>query len=79
MQRNAVDKRTCRHLRAYLGTEFENDRIDFDPEEKPNPSRAQKHKNVAVLLAHKYTEGVDPTGWWLSEKLDGVRAFWDGK
>ena len=22
---------------------------------------------------------VDPTGWWISEKLDGVRAFWDGK
>ena len=22
---------------------------------------------------------LDPTGWWLSEKLDGVRAYWDGK
>ena len=21
----------------------------------------------------------DPTGWWMSEKLDGVRAHWDGK
>ena len=21
---------------------------------------------------------MDPTGWWLSEKLDGVRAYWDG-
>ena len=19
------------------------------------------------------------TGWWISEKLDGVRAYWDGK
>jgi DNA ligase-1 len=21
----------------------------------------------------------DPTGWWASEKLDGVRAYWSGK
>lgn len=31
-----------------------------------------------VLLAHKW-ENEDPTGWWMSEKLDGVRAWWDGK
>ena len=22
---------------------------------------------------------IDPTGWYISEKLDGIRAFWDGK
>uniref|UniRef100_A0A7S3Z9H8 RanBP2-type domain-containing protein n=1 Tax=Lotharella globosa TaxID=91324 RepID=A0A7S3Z9H8_9EUKA len=45
----------------------------------------------AVMLAHKWTnpsEGetkkgtkgvaVDPTGWHMSEKLDGLRAYWDG-
>ena len=21
----------------------------------------------------------DPTGWIMSEKLDGIRAYWDGK
>ncbi len=21
----------------------------------------------------------DPTGWWVSEKLDGVRAYWNGQ
>ena len=26
-----------------------------------------------VLLAETWTEDVDPTGWWMSEKLDGVR------
>jgi DNA ligase 1 len=30
------------------------------------------------LLAHKWTD-EDPTGWWVSEKLDGIRAWWDGK
>lgn len=29
------------------------------------------------MLASKW-EGEDPTGWWMSEKLDGVRAWWTG-
>lgn len=33
-----------------------------------------------VLLAHSFEDSdVDPTGWWVSEKLDGVRAYWDGR
>lgn len=34
-----------------------------------------------VLLAHKFDdfEDLDPTGWWYSEKLDGVRAWWNGE
>ena len=32
-----------------------------------------------VLLAHKWETDHDPTGWWMSEKLDGVRAYWDGE
>jgi DNA ligase-1 len=32
-----------------------------------------------LLLAHVWTTAADPTGWWMSEKLDGVRAYWDGK
>ncbi len=30
-------------------------------------------------LAHTYKKGVDLKEYWLSEKLDGVRAYWDGK
>ncbi len=30
-------------------------------------------------LAHTYKQGVDLKEYWLSEKLDGVRAYWDGK
>ncbi len=30
-------------------------------------------------LAHVYKQGVDLQDYWLSEKLDGVRAYWDGK
>ena len=31
-----------------------------------------------MLLANKFDGKKDPTGWFISEKLDGVRAFWDG-
>jgi DNA ligase-1 len=30
-------------------------------------------------LAHSWQNDVDLTDWWLSEKLDGVRAYWDGQ
>jgi DNA ligase-1 len=33
---------------------------------------------LALLLADCWDDAVDPTGWQLSEKLDGVRAYWDG-
>ncbi|HSK03123.1 MAG TPA: DNA ligase [Kofleriaceae bacterium] len=32
-----------------------------------------------ILLAHKWELEHDPTGWWMSEKLDGIRAYWDGE
>ncbi len=32
-----------------------------------------------LLLAHSWDGGTDLTGWWMSEKLDGVRAYWDGQ
>ena len=32
---------------------------------------------TSVMLAAKW-EGSDPTGWWMSEKLDGMRAWWTG-
>ena len=31
-----------------------------------------------LLLAKTWDESIDPTGWWISEKYDGVRGFWDG-
>ena len=31
------------------------------------------------MLADVYDpDKVDPTGWYMSEKLDGVRCYWDG-
>jgi DNA ligase-1 len=30
-------------------------------------------------LAHTWDNEQDLTGWWISEKLDGVRAYWNGR
>lgn len=77
MQKNPVDKRTCKHMRKYLGDAFETNRVgSVAPIVKPTNVKEGAYK---VLLAKKWTEGQDPTGWWLSEKYDGVRAYWDGK
>ena len=33
----------------------------------------------ALLLAERYRGDIDVSRYWVSEKLDGVRASWDGK
>jgi DNA ligase-1 len=33
----------------------------------------------ALLLANVWNASIDPTGWWISEKYDGLRGYWDGK
>ncbi|HJW55016.1 MAG TPA: DNA ligase, partial [Burkholderiaceae bacterium] len=42
---------------------------------------AARHDAAAppLLLAQTWSEGHDPAGYLVSEKLDGVRAYWDGK
>lgn len=32
-----------------------------------------------LLLAERYRDNIDVSRYWVSEKLDGVRAIWDGK
>ncbi|GAA5867621.1 hypothetical protein JCM3774_001532 [Rhodotorula dairenensis] len=49
------------------------------------PAKKQKDRKggIELLLAKKLDLAdkakKDPTGWWISEKLDGVRAYWDGE
>jgi DNA ligase-1 len=83
-QGTGIDQRTCKHLRAYLGEEHESKRVGV----AVTAAKAQggivgstKGDGTAppVLLAHKWETDVDPTGWWMSEKLDGIRAYWDGE
>ncbi len=32
-----------------------------------------------ILLGETYQQGISLSDYWVSEKLDGVRAYWDGK
>ncbi len=34
---------------------------------------------LEVMLPQVYEEDIDISGWLVSEKLDGVRGYWDGK
>jgi len=34
---------------------------------------------LEIMLPRVYADGMDVVGWLMSEKLDGVRGYWDGK
>eukprot|EP01124_Arcella_intermedia_P022224 TRINITY_DN3269_c0_g1_i22.p1 TRINITY_DN3269_c0_g1~~TRINITY_DN3269_c0_g1_i22.p1 ORF type:complete len:519 (-),score=97.69 TRINITY_DN3269_c0_g1_i22:307-1863(-) len=49
------------------------------PTSKKEGSKLMDHKIASFLMHGQEWEGeLDPTGWFISEKLDGYRAFWNG-
>lgn len=72
-----IDARTCKHLRRFRGEAAEEARLGALPLRAPSGSAGSGADAPPLLLAHRF-EDHDPTGWWMSEKLDGVRAYWDG-
>jgi DNA ligase-1 len=71
-------RRTCKHIRKLRGDEAEEARLGAVGE---LPSRKPEGEATApaVLLAEAWDTQTNLAGWWMSEKLDGVRAYWDGK
>ena len=57
-------------LGASVGAKQEETAIAAPPAEAPKPQ---------LLLAKVWNPSIDPTGWWMSEKYDGLRAYWDGR
>jgi len=77
-QSAAIERRTCKHLRKLRGEEAE--RLRLGAELPPRPEKnAEKNVGPPLLLAQSWDSATDLTDWWMSEKLDGVRAYWDGK
>src|SRR5207253_10435662 len=75
----AIEQRTCKHLRRLRGEEAESARVGSAPPAKPARSGEEAGEEEAgppVLLAEKWDNSTDLSGWWMSEKLDGVRAYW---
>ncbi|MBI1904473.1 MAG: DNA ligase [Planctomycetia bacterium] len=75
----AIEKRTCKHLRALRGEAAEKQRIGTDLPEKAKAAAETGAAAPGLLLAQTWENDLDLAGWWMSEKLDGVRAFWDGR
>jgi len=71
-----IDRRSCKHLRHYRGEAAEMSRLG---NVVVSPSTSAKPSAPPLLLAESWTPETDPSGWWLSEKLDGVRAYWNGR
>jgi DNA ligase-1 len=44
-----------------------------------SPTQAPSLVPPGLMLAKNWPAGQDPLGYLVSEKLDGVRAFWDGR
>ncbi|KAL9713272.1 hypothetical protein Ac2012v2_004512 [Leucoagaricus gongylophorus] len=82
-----INARTCKHLKSLLGEAYESARLlKKNPNGPPPKSAAKKARSKGkseapeLLLANKWDldVGPDPSGWWISEKLDGVRTYYDG-
>ncbi len=75
--------RTCKHLRKLRGDAAEEARLGATATLPTRPASSGAEGDEAagppVLLAQSWDNVTDLAGWWLSEKLDGVRAYWDGK
>ncbi|CAN5604585.1 hypothetical protein BH09MYX1_BH09MYX1_24750 [soil metagenome] len=76
-QNAGIEKRTCKHLRALRGDDAEKLRLG-STELAGKPARAVDAEGPPILLAHRWENDIALAGWWMSEKLDGVRAYWDG-
>lgn len=81
-----IEKRTCKHLRKLRGDAAEEARIGGALPQRPARAKAktttdegEEVSGPPLLLAESWDNATDLTDWWMSEKLDGVRAYWDGK
>lgn len=78
-----IERRTCKHLRKLRGDAAEEARIGGALPVKPATATKNGEEDAAagppILLAERWDNSLDLSGWWMSEKLDGVRAYWDGK
>ena len=86
-QSTAIERRTCKHIRKLRGDAAEETRtggtLAVPAKAKKTAAGDAEGEEAAgteapVLLAEAWDGVVDVSDWWISEKLDGVRAYWDG-
>jgi DNA ligase-1 len=80
-QSTAIERRTCKHLRKLRGDAAEEARTGgaVPPKRAKTTAEGEQEEGPPLLLAESWDNVLDLSGWWMSEKLDGVRAYWDGR
>lgn len=73
-----IEKRACKHTRKLRGDAAEEARIGGALPVRTKEPDAET-EGPPLLLAERWDGNTDLAGWWMSEKLDGVRAYWTGK
>ncbi|CAE6454620.1 unnamed protein product [Rhizoctonia solani] len=78
-----VNARSCKHIKSILGEEYEAARMKLKNPHGSDPSSSKASRPTKRAKkdsgSSSGTTGCDPAGWWMSEKLDGVRVYYDGK
>jgi DNA ligase 1 len=74
-----IERRTCKHLRKLRGEEAERERVGAELPSRSARADETRKEGPPLLLAQTWDNATDLTDWWMSEKLDGVRAYWDGR
>jgi ATP-dependent DNA ligase len=41
-------------------------------------SKKIPNSNKLLMTSTVWNDSMDPTGWWMSEKFDGMRLYWNG-
>jgi len=91
-QSAAPERRSCKHLKRLRGDAAEAARVGevaaparraakpaVPADSSDADASAAEASPPPLLLAHVWDTEVELSGWWMSEKLDGVRAYWDGE
>jgi len=72
-------KLNVKKRKACLDVNHEKPAGKIEKKQKSDQAKRSK-KPVKLLLAYNWDHTKhDPTHWWMSEKLDGLRAYWDGQ
>lgn len=84
-QSTPIERRSCKHLRKLRGDAAEEERCGGALPQRPvraassDDGEGGGEEGPPLLLAERWDNATDLSDWWMSEKLDGVRAYWDGK
>src|ERR1700684_191234 len=73
-QSTPIERRTCKHLRKLRGDAAEESGTGGALPQKPVKAKGEDAEAPPLLLAETWDNTLDLSGWWMSEKLDGVRA-----